>query len=166
MTAEIIREAKEKDLNEVWRLWKEIQDQKVYFAYDPSYTKEQIENIWINLTNHIYVMEIENNIVGAYLMKPNQPGFGNHVVNAAYLVDAKVRGKGIGHKLCKHSIDTAKNLGYRGMQYNLVVSTNRNAMTVWESFGFKIIGTIPGGFRHVEKGYVDAYIYFKDLSET
>ena len=164
MTAELIREAQEKDLDDVWRLWKDIQEQKVYFAYDSNYSKEQILSEWINLSNHLYVLEVDKHIAGAYLMKANQPGYGNHIVNAAYLVDTEIRGKGIGHKLCRHSIDTATSLGYRGMQYNLVVSTNSSAIAVWKSFGFKIIGTVPGGFYHVEKGYVDAYIFFKDLT--
>jgi len=153
-----------KDLGFIWEMWEEIQGQKVFFAYDDSYTREQIESSWINLDNHLYVMESDDKILGAYLMKPNQPGYGSHIVNAAYLVDSQARGKGIGHKLCRHSIDSAKALGYRGMQYNLVVSTNEMAISIWKSFGFEIIGTIPGGFYHVDKGFIDAYIFFKDLT--
>jgi len=159
-----IRLATDKDLDEVWGMWETIQDQNVYFAYEAGYSKEKIYDSWINLNNHLYVFEEDRKILGAYLMKPNQPGHGKHIVNAAYLVDTNVRGKGIGHILCKHSIEMATKLGYRGMQFNLVVSTNEGAISIWKSFGFKIIGTIPGGFHHVEKGYVDAYIFFKDLT--
>ncbi len=162
----LIREATSNDLHAVWNLWKEIQKQEVFFAYQANYPRQQIEDSWINLNNHIYVYDFKGQVQGAYLMKPNQPGHGKHIVNAAYLVDNKVRGKGIGRILCKHSLEVATKLGYRGMQFNLVVSTNVGAISIWKSFGFKIIGTIPGGFHHVEKGYIDAYIFFKDLTLT
>ena len=50
------------------------------------------------------------------------------------------------------------------MQFNLVVSTNVSAVRAWQANGFEIIGTVPGGFYHYELGYVDAYIFFKDLT--
>lgn len=159
-----VRLAEEKDLDEVWRLWKIIMDQKVYFPYDDSFSREQIESIWINMENPIGVAEQNGQIVGAYILKTNQPGYGDHIVNAAYMVDTSQRGQGIGSLLCGHSVEIARKLNYRGMQFNLVVSTNTGAIKVWKAHGFEIIGTIPGGFYHVEKGYVDAHIFFKKLT--
>ena len=159
----IIRAARNGDLDDIWRLWKEIMDQKVYFPHDETWTRYDIEKSWINLNNHCYVAESEGKIVGGYILKPNQPGYGNHIANASYLVDTKFRGGGIGNKLCEHSIDAAKSHGYRGMQFNLVVSTNIGAIKIWKRHGFEIIGTIPEGFYHDEKGYVDAMIFYKNL---
>jgi ribosomal protein S18 acetylase RimI-like enzyme len=160
----IIRPASSDDLEDIWRMWKDIMDQKVYFAFDDQTTKEDIIKSWINLNNHCFVAEKVNSIVGAYILKPNQPGYGKHIANASYLVDTTFRGGGIGHQLCVHSIESAKKIGFRGMQFNFVVSTNTMAIRIWERYGFEIIGTIPGGFYHVEKGYVDVYIFFKDLT--
>ena len=146
-------------------MWKTIMDQKIYFPHDEKWSRADIEKSWINLNNHCYVAFRNNKIIGGYILKPNQPGYGNHIANASYFVDSSERGGGIGKKLCAHSIDSAKEHGYRGLQFNLVVSTNESAIKIWKGFGFEIIGTIPGGFRHVEKGYVDAYIYFLDLTD-
>jgi L-amino acid N-acyltransferase YncA len=153
------------DLDAVWHLWKAVVDQKIYFPYDETYTRAQMEAIWINLNNPVYVAELNGQIVGAYILRPNQPGYGKHIANASYMVDTQIRGKKIGTLLCAHSIQTAKTLQYRGMQFNLVVSTNESAVRAWKANGFEIIGTIPGGFRHAELGYVDAYIFFKDLTK-
>jgi len=161
-----IRKAIPADVDRIWQFWKTIMDQKVYFPYDDSYSRAQIEASWINFDNNMYVAEIDEVIVGAYILKANQPGYGNHIVNAAYMVDTDFRGRGIGGQLCKHSIEAARELGYRGMQFNLVVSTNESAIRAWKANGFEIIGTVPGGFYHYEKGYVDAYIFFKDLLKT
>ena len=73
------------------------------------------------------------------------------------------RHKGLGMRLCVHSQEIAISNGYRGIQFNLVVSTNLGAIRLWERCGFKIIGVIPGGFHHRQKGYVDALVMFKNL---
>lgn len=158
-----IRLAQAADLEHIWNLWKDIMDQKVYYSYDDTYTRDDIEKIWINLKHLCYVAEDARRIVGAYIIKDNQPGHGKHIANASYMVDTKIRNKGIGQQLCAHSLISAKEAGYRAMQFNLVVSTNTNAIKVWKAHGFKIIGTIPEGFYHFEQGYVDAHIFYKKL---
>lgn len=158
-----IRPAKAEDLDRIWELWKIIMDQKIYFPYDDSYSRADIEKEWINLDNACFVAELNQQIVGAYILLPNQPGHGKHIANAAYMVDTSIRGHGVGTKLCAHSVIAGKELGYRGIQFNLVVSTNEAAIKAWQSNGFKIIGTVPGGFHHFELGYVDAHIFFKNL---
>jgi L-amino acid N-acyltransferase YncA len=160
-----IRAATKQDLEPVWKMWKEIMDQKIYFTFDESTSRADIEKSWINLSNQCYVAEESGEIVGGYILKPNQPGYGKHIANASYLVSTSFRGGGIGRKLCAHSIKSAKKHGYRGMQFNFVVSTNKAAIKIWLDYGFEIIGTIPGGFYHVEEGYVDAFIFFKDLRD-
>lgn len=161
-----IRAATAEDLDAVWRLWKDVMDQKIYFPYDDTYSRDQIEETWIKLSNAVFVAESDREIVGAYILKPNQPGYGSHIANASYMVDTQTRGRGIGAKLCAHSVEAARTLGYRGIQFNLVVSTNEAAVRAWKANGFEIIGTVPGGFYHDELGYVDAYIFFRDLKRA
>ncbi|MCB0632615.1 MAG: GNAT family N-acetyltransferase [Saprospiraceae bacterium] len=159
----VVRPASKSDLDTVWQMWKEVMDQKIYFPYDASYSRAQIEAVWINLDNPVYVAELDGRIAGAYILRPNQPAYGSHIANGAYMVSGSARGNGIGSVLCNHSIQTAKQLGYRGMQFNLVVSTNAAAIRVWKAHGFEIIGTVPGGFFQEDLGYVDAHIFFRSL---
>jgi ribosomal protein S18 acetylase RimI-like enzyme len=49
------------------------------------------------------------------------------------------------------------------MQFNFVVSSNESAVRLWQRLGFEIVGTLPGAFRHPEKGYVDVYVMFCSL---
>lgn len=159
----IIRPATPADLDDVWRMWKEVMEQGDYFPYGPEYTRQQIESGWINPENIIGVAEADGHIAGAYIVRPNQPGHGAHVANAAYMVDTPFRNQGIGKQLCAHSLEAAKVAGYRAMQFNLVVSTNTGAVKAWEALGFQRIGIIPEGFHQKGKGYVDAYIYHRFL---
>lgn len=158
-----IRAAEEKDLNSVYEMFQEVVDQKVYYPYDETTPRSYIEQFWVSLDNIIYVAELDRVIVGAYIIRPNQPGYGNHIANAAYMVDTKIRGKGIGRALGEHSLGIAKEAGYYGMQYNFVVSTNVGAVKLWKSIGFEIVGRAPEAFRHPEEGYVDALIMYQRL---
>ncbi len=110
-----------------------------------------------------YVLEEDGQILGTYIIKPNQIDLGNHIANCSYMVNPNAQGKGIGKKLCEHSLETAKENGFEGIQFNIVVSTNKIAVALWEKYGFEIIGTTPKGFRHAELGMVDTYIMYKNL---
>lgn len=158
-----IRLAKDNDAPSIWEIFSEVTKTGDTYVFDPNTPKEDLEKHWLAEYMHTYVVEREGKIVGTYILKPNQPGLGAHIANGSYMVHPKVQGKGIGKLMCDHSIDQAIHLGFHGIQFNIVVSTNRAAIKLWEKYGFKIIGTIPGGFRHSTLGYVDAYIMFRLL---
>ncbi|UJH68289.1 GNAT family N-acetyltransferase [Muricauda sp. SCSIO 65647] len=108
-------------------------------------------------------MEKEKKILGTYIIKPNQIDLGSHIANASYMVHPEARGLGVGQSLGKHSLITAKELGFLGMQFNFIVSTNKAAIALWIKLGFKIIGTVPKAFKHNRLGLVDAHIMFREL---
>lgn len=103
-------------------------------------------------------------MAGLYYIKPNQPGLGAHICNCGYIVGESLRGRGIGRALCEHSQTQAAALGYRAMQYNLVVSANAAAVHLWKKCGFAIIGAVPQAFNYKRREFVDAYIMYKKLS--
>ena len=108
---------------------------------------------------------VRRHVVGTYLLRPNWSGPGSHVANAAFMVAPVARGQGIGRAMGDHCLSEAQRVGFRAMQFNFVVSTNERAVKLWQCLGMKIIGTLPGAFRHPEKGYVDVYVMFRSLDE-
>jgi GNAT superfamily N-acetyltransferase len=110
-----------------------------------------------------FVAEEGGKIIGTYIIKPNQIDLGNHIANCGYMVSSNEKGKGIGKKLCEHSIQFAKEKGFSGIQFNVVISTNKVAIELWKKYGFQIIGVTPKGFRHSNLGLIDTYIMFKEL---
>ena len=102
-------------------------------------------------------------VCGSYYLKPNQQGGGAHVANAGYMVSPVARGHHVGRLMAEHSLSEARRIGFRAMQFNFVVSTNESAIHLWKEFGFEIVGTLPGAFRHPQKGYVDVYVMFRSL---
>jgi len=110
-----------------------------------------------------YVALVDGEIVGTYVLKPNQPGLGSHVANAGYMVIPDHSDKGIGRAMCEHSLEDARQVGFLAMQFNFVVSTNERAVALWKKMGFSIVGTCPKTFRHRQLGLVDTYVMHRFL---
>ena len=102
-------------------------------------------------------------VVGMFVLRPNHPGPGAHVANASYAVRADRRGLGLGRAMGEASLERARALGYAAMQFNIVVSTNHAAVRLWRSLGFRVLGTVPGGFRLPSGERVDHHIIFREL---
>ena len=83
--------------------------------------------------------------------------------NCGYIVGAAARGRGLGAKMCVWSQEEARRLGFKAMQYNLVVSTNQTAVALWQRQGFDIVGRLPNAFDHARLGMVDAFVMYKEL---
>ena len=96
-------------------------------------------------------------------MKQNHSGRGDHVCNSGYMVAMEAEGKGLGTMMCVHSQNIAKELGYKAMQFNLVVASNKQAVSLWTKLGFDTVGKIPKAFDHPKIGYVDALVMHKWL---
>ncbi|MBU9744560.1 GNAT family N-acetyltransferase [Lachnospiraceae bacterium ASD3451] len=94
-------------------------------------------------------------IVGLYILHPNNVGRCGHICNASYAVKKEIRGQHIGEKLVIHCLGKAKELGFRVLQFNAVVKSNKAALSLYEKLGFVRLGTIPGGFLMKDGTYED-----------
>ena len=147
-----------------WQIIKPVFRAGETYAFSPGMTEEEAHRVWIEIPMAVYVViDDQNEIVGTYYIKPNQPKLGSHVCNCGYIVSKKATGKGIASRMCVHSQQKAVKLGFVAMQYNLVVSTNANAIHLWEKHGFNVVGTLPEAFRHTQLGLVDALVMYKKL---
>ncbi len=158
-----IRAATALDHDRVWEIFSLVIQSGDTYVFDPDTPKRELKKHWFADHMHTYVLEDRDQILGTYILKANQIGLGNHIGNCSYMVHPRAQGRGIGKLLCEHSLLRAVELGFVGIQFNLVVSTNKAAIALWKKFGFEIIGTTPKGFRHGELGPVDTYIMYKSL---
>jgi L-amino acid N-acyltransferase YncA len=159
-----IREATEADWPAVWALFQTVCAAGDCYAYDEATTEEVARKLWFDRPSHGYVAVEGGRVLGTYFLRPNQPGRGSHVANGGYMVAETARGRGVATALCEHSVETARRMGFRAMQFNFVVSTNAAAVRVWSNCGFAVAGTLPGAFRHATLGYVDVYVMYRRLS--
>src|SRR5260370_28014412 len=161
-----IRQATAADSDAIWDIFHAVVVHGDTYTFDPDISREEALAYWLHPSNWRYVAERERNVVGTYILRANQPCLGSHVANAAFMVSPQARGFGVGRAMGEHSLSEARRLGFRAMQFNFVVSTNEPAVRLWQQLGFKIVGTLPGVFRHREKGFVDAYVMFCSLDEA
>jgi L-amino acid N-acyltransferase YncA len=158
-----IRPATETDHGVIWQIFHAVVAAGDSYAFNPNISRLDALAYWFRADTHTYVAEKDREIVGTYILRPNQPGGGAHVANAAFMVAVHARGKGVGRAMGEHSLSEARRLGFRAMQFNFVVSTNESALRLWQQLKFKIVATLPGAFRHPTKGYVDVYVMFRSL---
>lgn len=159
-----IRELQEKDWPAVWQLMKPVIRAGETYPYAVDMTVDQARRMWLEATESAYVAEDNaGDLLGTYYIKPNQPALGAHVANCGYMVAEQARGRGIATTMCAHSQQEAIRLGYRAMQFNLVVETNEASLHLWKKMGFDVVGRLPGAFNHTKSGFVDAFVMYKDL---
>jgi len=160
-----IRPAGREDEDAIWRIFHAVVEPGDTYAFPADMTRQEALAMWMAPTAHAYVAADGDDIVGTYLLKANQPGRGSHVSNAAFMVAPSAQGRGVGRAMGQHCLAEARRLGFRAMQFNLVVSTNEPAVALWEKLGFEIIGTVPEAFNHRTLGLVDAYVMYRSLDE-
>jgi len=158
-----IRRANDSDHDAIWEIFHEVVAAGDTYPFDPEMSREDALAYWFQKGAHTYVAEQDRHILGSYILRPNWSGPAGHVANAAFMVVARARGQGIGRVMGEHCLAEARRLGFRAMQFNFVVSTNESAVRLWQELGMQIVGTLPGAFRHPQKGYVDVYVMFRSL---
>ncbi len=159
-----IRHYQESDWSVVWPILRETFDAGDTYAFAPQSTEAEIHRAWVEAPAATFVACADDGqILGTYYIKPNQTGLGAHVCNCGYVVAPAAQGRGIAAAMCEHSQREAVSMGFRAMQFNLVVASNERAIRLWQRLGYAVVGTLPGAFRHQSLGYVDALVMYKQL---
>jgi len=158
----MVREYKSQDLEAMIRIWNEVVEEGIAFPQEELLTKKSGERFF-GEQSYCGVAEEDGSIVGLYILHPNNIGRCGHIANASYAVESSCRGKHLGEQLVKHCLDTAKELGFKVMQFNAVVESNVHARHLYERLGLKQLGIIPGGFRMKDGHYENICPYYKVL---
>ena len=132
--------------------------------HDPAISEAEAEVAWVERSQAVMVaVNAAGALMGTYYLRPNSLALGANMANAGYVVAEHCRRQGIGSRLCQHSLQAARQLGFRAMQFNLVVSSNTAGIRCWQRNGFQVVGTLPGAFRHRQLGFVDALVMIQQL---
>ena len=151
-----IREYTKEDVEKAVKIWNQVVEDGVAFPQEENLTKESGDAFFKEQT---YTGVAENGetgeIVGLYILHPNNVGRCGHICNASYAVRKDIRGAHIGEKLVLDCIKMAKEKRFRVLQFNAVVASNVHALHLYERIGFTKLGVIPGGFRMPDGHYED-----------
>ncbi len=133
------------------------------YTLDRDMTEADALAYWLAPDKATFVAEADGAVLGTYYIRANHAGGGAHVCNCGYMTAASASGRGVARAMCAHSLEYARSLGYRAMQFNFVVSTNTRAVALWHAMGFATVGRLPLAFNHPDRGYVDALVMYRAL---
>ena len=147
-------------------IWNEVVEEGIAFPQEEPLTADSGEAFFASQT-HCGVAEDADSgdVVGLYILHPNNIGRCGHLCNASYAVKSTLRGQHIGEKLVTDCMAQAKKAGFRILQFNAVVATNFGARHLYEKLGFVPLGIIPGGFRLPDGTYEDIVPHYIQLGD-
>ena len=158
----MIRANTPQDVAQMIAVWNEVVEDGIAFPQE-DLLDEQSGAAFFAAQSHCGVAEADGRVVGLYILHPNNVGRCGHIANASYAVSSRCRGQHIGEQLVKDSLETAKALGFRILQFNAVVESNRAARHLYERLGFVPLGIIPEGFRMKDGHYENICPYYRVL---
>jgi L-amino acid N-acyltransferase YncA len=159
----IIRPAGSSDADAIWLILEPTIRAGETYTLPRDMDREQALAYWFSSGHTVFIAEEGGEGLGTYYLRANQRGGGSHVGNCGYTTAAKASGRGVATAMCAHSLEYARTLGFRAMQFNFVVSSNLPAIHLWQKFGFATVGRLPGAFLHPRLGYVDALVMYRTL---
>lgn len=153
-----IRLAEPSDLNAIWTILEPVIREGETYTLPRDIGRQDAIAYWMVPSHEVFVAEKNSEVIGTYFLQENQRGGGSHVANCGYITAAYATGRGVARAMCAHSLDRARDRGFRAMQFNFVVSSNERAVKLWHSFGFETVGRLHEAFLHPTIGYVDAFV--------
>lgn len=157
-----IREYENADIPQMMDVWNEVVNEGIAFPQDKPLDFEEAKKFFA-AQSFTGVAEAKGEILGLYVLHPNNVGRCGHIANSSYAVKSSLRGLHIGEKLVIHSLKKGKELGFEILQFNAVVKTNAGAIHLYEKLGFVKLGTIPQGFLLKNNQYEDIVLFYHEL---
>ena len=159
-----IRKADSADYPAMVEIWNEVVDDGIAFPQLDLLDSNSGAEFFGSQTYCAVAESCESHeILGLYILHPNNVGRCGHICNASYAVSRDSRGLHIGEKLVKDCVGQGKVHGFRVLQFNAVVASNVQARHLYERVGFHQLGVIPGGFRLKNGEYEDICPYYIEL---
>lgn len=155
----VIREYQEADVLPMMEIWNGVVSEGNAFPQNETLSLDEARSFFAS-QSFTGVAEKDGQIVGLYILHPNNVGRCGHLSNASYAVKAGLRGQHIGELLVRHSMTKGRDLGFRVLQFNAVVKTNYGAIHLYEKLGFVRLGVVPQGFLMKDGTYEDIELFY------
>lgn len=159
----LIRPAQAADHAAIWGILEPIIRAGETYTLPRDFTRDAALRYWCGEDKSTFVMQNDTEIVGTYYLRANYAGGGAHIANCGFMTAPRAAGQGIGRAMAVHALAQAQGSGFKAMQFNFVVSTNKGAIKLWDSLGFTTLCRLPAAFDHPAFGVIDALVMWKIL---
>lgn len=154
----------EKYIDEAIEIWNDIVEDGVAFPQTELLNPQTGDEFFKSQSFTGLALDADSGeVVGLYILHPNNVGRCGHISNASYAVKKNKRGQHIGEILVKDCLAKAKEIGFRILQFNAVVATNTSALKLYKKLGFTQLGVIPKGFLLKDGNYEDIIPHYIEL---
>ncbi len=160
-----IRRYDEGDLDGMVAVWNEVVEAGDAFPQEQPLTRETGAEFFAAQSYAGVAVDENGEVVGLYILHPNNVGRCGHIANASYAVRSDCRGMHIGEKLVLDCLEQAKAHGFGVLQFNAVVEGNVHARHLYERLGFLQLGTIRKGFRMKDGSFANICPYYIEVAK-
>ena len=129
----MIRKYKEDDINQMINLWNEVVEDGIAFPQEELLNDSTGTEFFASQSYCGVAVDNSGEVVGLYILHPNNVGRCGHICNASYAVSSKCRGQHIGEKLVLDCMARAKEIGFKILQFNAVVESNTHARHLYKT---------------------------------
>ena len=154
-----VREFRRSDIPAMIGIWNEVVREGNAFPQEEALDEETGCSFFSSQSRSAVAVR-DGEIVGLYILHPNNIGRCGHLANASYAVSRDARGRHIGEALVRDSLSEGRRLGFRVLQFNAVVKSNEAARALYRKLGFVELGTVPGGFRRKDGSWEDLLLFY------
>ncbi|MBP5604827.1 MAG: GNAT family N-acetyltransferase [Ruminiclostridium sp.] len=155
-----IRKYDTDDLKQMIEIWNEVVEEGIAFPQEELLDDETGAAFFSSQSYCGVAADDDGQVIGLYILHPNNIGRCGHICNASYAVASPHRGRHLGEKLVMDCINKAKEIGFGILQFNAVVETNIHARHLYERIGFTQLGVIPKGFRMKDGSFENICPYY------
>lgn len=159
-----IRKFEKQDVPTLMKIWNDVVEEGQAFPQEETLTVQTAEEFFSSQSFTAAAVD-NGEVVGLYILHPNNVGRCGHIANASYAVRRDMRGKQVGRRLVTDCLQRCRELGFRVLQFNAVVADNAPALSLYKSLGFVKLGVIPGGFRKKDGSYADIIPHYFDVTK-
>ena len=159
-----VRRYNNSDAAEAMEIWNSVVREGIAFPQLEELTEYTADEFFSSQSySGIAVDENTGEVVGLYILHPNNVGRCGHICNTSYAVREGKRGLHIGEQLVKDSLRVGAEQGFRILQFNAVVASNVHALHLYKRLGFHQLGVIPRGFLMKDGHYEDIVLHYIEL---
>ena len=160
----IVNKISDETLKDGLNIWNEVVEAGKAFPQTEKLSLSEAEDFFqAQSYTGVAVDSLNGEVVGIYILHPNNVGRCGHICNASYAVKSSCRGRHIGEYLVKDCMEKAKSMGFKILQFNAVVKSNTQALRLYNKFGFIQLGVIKNGFKNIDGVYEDIIPHYITL---
>ena len=159
-----VKKFSKEDIEEVNAVWNKVVNDGNAFPQSEPFGKEDGIAFFEGQTFTGVAYDTETNeVVGVYILHPNFIGRCSHICNTSYAVMADKRGLGIGKLIVTHSMQRAREEGFKILQLNAVIASNTPALNLYKKLGLTPLGRIKDAFLNKNGEYEDIIPHYINL---